>query len=415
MDQTALELLVNHPAEAARLCGSSLLTDQLHGQWIRDMTTGSGDMTLLAHRGSFKTTCLCYAIAVSLCIYPQKNILFLRKTDGDVIEVIRQVRQILQHDAMRILTRRIWDKPLSLVRSDQFSLTTDCYCAPRGAAQLLGQGIRGSLTGKHADIVITDDIVNLQDRLSPAEREYTCGVYRELQNIRIPGGRIINTGTPWHLEDAISLMPSPVRWDCHTTGLLTPGQIEGLRRSMTPSLFAANYELRHMAEDHALFSGDIRWTEDAELLRGGTAHLDAAYGGRDFTALTLGRLEAGRVCLYGRLWSGHVDQHLQEIIGLCRELDCFPIHVETNGDKGYLARELRSLGVPVHAYSERTDKHHKISTHLHKWWPEITFLRGTDEKYLRQITDYHQGASHDDAPDSAACLLRTLDRPSLHL
>lgn len=63
---------------------------------------------------------------------------------------------------------------------------------------MLGIGIGGSLTGKHADIVITDDIVNLRDRMSAAERERTIAVYRELQNIKNRGGRIINTGTPWH-------------------------------------------------------------------------------------------------------------------------------------------------------------------------------------------------------------------------
>lgn len=415
MDQAALDLLVRQPALVARLCGSDKLTDTLHGAWIRQMLTGQGDMTLLAHRGSYKTTCLCYAIAFTLCLQPRKNIIFLRKTDGDVIEVIRQVRQILQHDAMKLLTDRIWGHPVEMVRADQFSLTTTCYAAPRGAAQLLGQGIRGSLTGKHADLIVTDDIVNLQDRLSPVEREYTRGVYRELQNIRIPGGRIINTGTPWHREDAISLMPSPERWDWRRTGLLNDAQVEKLRRSMPPPLFAANYELRHLSEDGALFSGVPCWTEDAALLHGGFAHLDASYGGKDFTALTCGRIADGKAYLYGQLWRGHVDTHLDEILDACRRLQCQPIHVETNGDKGYLARAIREKRFPVRAYQEHANKHHKISTILHRWWRDVVFLAGTDAAYIEQITDYHEHAAHDDAPDSAACLLRLLGRPTLYL
>lgn len=415
MDRAALELLVQRPAYVARLCGSDRLTDELHGSWIRQMLTGSTDMTLLAHRGSYKTTCLCYAIAISLCIYPRRNMIFLRKTDGDVIEVIRQVKQILQHDAMKLLARRIWGEPLELVRSDQFSLTTSCYAAPRGAAQLLGQGIRGSLTGKHADVIITDDIVNLQDRLSAAEREYTCGIYRELQNIRIPGGRIINTGTPWHKEDAISLMPSPQRWDWQRTRLITPQQAEHLRSVMPPSLFAANYELRHLAEEGALFAAQPPSNGEQSLLYGGVAHLDASYGGRDYTALTCGKRHGDTIYLYGRLWQGHVDSHLEEILLLCNQLQCSPLHVETNGDKGYLAREIRRMGYSVHPYQEHANKHHKISTILHRWWPKVVFIHGTDEAYIRQIIDYHEHAAHDDAPDSAACLLRLLDRPTLYL
>ena len=77
------------------------------------------------------------------------------------------------------------------------------------------------MTGKHADIILTDDIVNLQDRISAVERKRICGVYQELQNIRNPGGRILNTGTPWHPDDAFRLMPPPEKYDCYQTGLLT--------------------------------------------------------------------------------------------------------------------------------------------------------------------------------------------------
>lgn len=410
MDRDALTLMLDHPARVARMCGASLLTDRLHGRWIRSMLLDKGDMTLLAHRGSYKTTCLCYAIAMALCIFPEKNIIFLRKTDSDVTEVIRQVKSILLSDPMKALTSRIWGRPVLPLRSDQFSITTDCYTAPRGAAQLLGQGIRGSLTGKHADIIITDDIVNLQDRLSPVEREYTCGIYRELQNIRNPGGRIINTGTPWHPDDAISLMPKPQRWDVKKTRLLTRKQINALRASLPPALFAANYELRHIAEADALFPGDTVWTEDASLLRDCIAHLDASYGGSDYTALTCARRHGETVYLYGRLWRGHVDHVIGEVLKECQRLLCAPIYLETNGDKGYLARDLRSRGIPVRPYFERDNKHHKIASILHRWWPKLVFLKGTDEAYLRQITDYHEHAAHDDAPDSAACILRVLER-----
>ncbi|MGN0747510.1 MAG: hypothetical protein ACI4ML_12600, partial [Aristaeellaceae bacterium] len=369
MDREALSLLVNQPARVARWCGADRLRDEPHGRWIRQMLLGEKDMTLLAHRGSYKTTCLCCALAIGLIVYPERNTIFLRKTDSDVTEVLRQVKAMLRADAMQALSARLWGRPVQLLRSDQFTLTADCYTAPRGAAQLLGQGIRGSLTGKHADLIVTDDIVNLQDRLSPAERAYTCSVYRELQNIRNPGGRIINAGTPWHRDDAISLMPNPQRWDVRRTRLLSRSQVDALRRSMPPSLFAANYELRHMASEDALFTGEPAWAEDASCLQGGVAHLDAAYGGSDYTALSCGKRDGDRVYLYGRLWHGHVDSVLEEILGLCAQLGCTPIHVETNGDKGYLAREIRSRGYPVRCYQERAEKHNKIATFLYKWWP----------------------------------------------
>ena len=413
MRAEALELLLKHPAQVGRWCGFSRLTDELHGEWMRQMLTGTGDMTILAHRGSYKTTCVSVVLATLLCVEPEKNILFLRKTDRDVGEMLRQVKGVLCCDAMRTLTAELYGTPVVPLRSSGFALTASCYASPRGAVQLLGHGIGGSLTGKHADFIFTDDIVNQQDRVSAAMREKTRRIYQELQNIRNPGGRIINIGTPWHPEDAISLMPVPQVWDCYHTGLLTQEELDNRRAAMEPSLFAANYELRHLASEDALIRTPPTFTEDASLLRDGFAHVDAAYGGGDFTAFTAGKLHDGQVILYGRLWPGHADQVLPVIVSLCRQLMVSPIWCETNGDKGYLARELRRQGLSVRPYAEHTPKAVKISTYLHKWWPRTVFLRSTDQSYLEQILSWSELAPHDDAPDSAACMLRLLDRKDL--
>ncbi len=408
--EAALSLLLNEPAQVARWCGLSKLRDDLHGAWLREMLTGQEDITLLAHRGSYKTTCLAFAMAAMLLVYPTRNILFLRKTEEDVVEVIRQVKKLLDTGAMQHLASCIYGRPIEVSRTDMFSVHTSCFGAMRGTQQLLGLGIGGSLTGKHADVVITDDIVNLSDRLSAAERRRTAGVYQELQNIRNPGGRIINTGTPWHPEDAISRMPNVRRFDCYRTGLLDEGKLRSLRQAMTPSLFAANYELRHIATDGALFAESPETGAPCEWIRDGVCHIDAAYGGEDFTALTCAKIAGDRVYLYGRLWPCHIDRVMDEALGECARLLCGPIWVETNGDKGYVARELRARGAMVHAYAEHSPKHMKIATVLRKWWPRVIFIEGTDRAYIDQILDYTIDAAHDDAPDSAASLLRVLDR-----
>lgn len=111
------------------------------------------------------------------------------------------------------------------------------YCA----CQLLGLGIKTSITGKHADLVITDDIVNLNDRISPAERTRIKLAYNELQNIKNRNGRFINTGTPWHKEDAISMMPNVKKYDCYQTGLIGREKLEELRQKGLPTkLYSEN-------------------------------------------------------------------------------------------------------------------------------------------------------------------------------
>ena len=410
MNRDALRLMVQRPAQVARWCGFPLLNDDLHGSWMRQMLLGREDMTLLAHRGSYKTTCLASAMAISMCVYPMRNMLFMRKTEGDVVEIIRQVRQMLQSDAMLFLTQKLWGEPVNILRADQFSITTDCYAASRGASQLLGQGTRGSLTGKHADIIITDDIVNLLDRTSPQEREHTRAIYQELQNIRNPGGRIINTGTPWHPQDAISLMPRVQRYDCYQTGLLAPAQLDELRRSMSPTLFAANYELKHIGDDNALFAQPPAYFDDPLLLRDGIAHIDAAYGGEDYTAFTCGKRDGDTLYLYGQMWHGHVDTVLDRIIADCQRLKCGPIMCESNADKSFLAKEIMQKGFKARPYTEKENKYLKIAEYLRKWWGNIVWLEGTGREYLAQIMDYTEDAEHDDAPDSAACVCRWFDR-----
>lgn len=405
----ALIQMTEHAEQVGRWCGFGLLTDDLHGKWLDAMINGKDDLTILAHRGSYKTTCLTIALAVLLCCHPKQNIIFLRKAEDDVAEVIKQTRQLIDSEPLKYLTACLYGKPVAVVRSNASEITTSAYASPRGSAQLLGIGTGGSITGKHADVVITDDIVNVKDRHSRAERERVKGIYMELQNIRNRGGRIINTGTPWHKEDAISIMPNVQRYDCYTTGLITQDKLDALRHSMSPSLFAANYELRHIAAENALFDTAPQFTPNAALLRDGIAHVDAAYGGEDYTALTCGKRVGDKLYMYGRLWHRHVSTVQDALIAETQRLMCAPIYMETNADKGFLGREM-GQGVAVRKYHEGMNKYLKISTYLKKWWRNIVWLDGTDPEYLSQIMDYTEEAEHDDAPDSAACVCRILDR-----
>lgn len=401
--------LIRNPMALGRALGYKDFR-KMHGDWMIKMLTAKEDMTLQAHRGSYKTTCLCVVIALLMIWRRDQNIIFLRKTDSDVAEVVAAVLRILQHPLMRDIYKALTGADLQIIRSNSTEITTSAYIAPRGSSQLLGIGIGGSLTGKHADIIITDDIVNAKDRQSRAERDRTKAVYMELQNVKNRGGRIINTGTPWHKEDCFTLMPEPMRFDCYHTGLMTEAQIEQKRHEMSPSLFAANYELQHIATENALFSTPPEYTDETEILRDGVAHIDAAYGGDDYTAFTCARRVGDTIYMYGRIWQKHVDLVLDACIAEAQRLMCAPIMCEDNGDKGYVAKEINNQGGIGRKYHEKENKYVKISTFLRKWWGNIVWLRGTDPEYIAQIMDYTEDAEHDDAPDSAAVLCRYYDR-----
>lgn len=402
----AAELLIHNPIAFGHAVGFDKL-GTLHNAWIQDMVRGSEDKTLQAHRGSYKTTCVSIALAEIIVLLPNLKTLFMRKTDADVKEVVRQVRNLLLSPYMEALCEKIHGKPLILITVSATEISTNLAADNKGTSQLVACGVNGSLTGKHFDRIFTDDIVNVQDRISRAERDHTKTIYQELQNIRNRGGRIFNTGTPWHKEDAFSMMPNIEKHDCYSTGLISGDELQTIKSSMTSSLFAANYELRHIASDDVIFDTPQMGAESC-LAEQGICHIDAAYGGDDYTAFTIARKKGATYYLYGRLWHKHVDNCMDEIIRLRKSFNAGEIYCETNADKGYLAKALRAKGERAVTYHENMNKFLKITSYLKAEWRNVVFVAGTDDAYIDQICDYNENVEHDDAPDSAASIVKRL-------
>lgn len=342
-----------------------------------------------------------------MIIDPNLAMGFFRKTDDDVKEIVKQVSMILQSDVMQHFTHKIYNKDLILTVDNAQELSTNLKTSTRGSSQLIGLGIKTSVTGKHFDLVITDDIVNLKDRISKPERELIKTSYMELENVKNRGGRFLNSGTPWHKEDAISSMPNKQIYDCYNTGLMSREQIEDIRNKMTPSLFAANYELKHVADGDALFTNPLFILNSTpELLYNGVAHVDAAFGGEDATAFTGLQKIGNMILIIGKRWPRHIDDCINEIVYLMNYYRLGSIAVERNADKGYVAQNLSKAGLYVDDYDEHMNKYIKISTYLRRYWKNIRFLEETDSEYVNEILDYNENAAHDDSPDSASSLIR---------
>jgi len=382
----------------------------IHNEWIKMFLFSKDDLTLQAHRGSYKTTCLSIAIALMIVVFPWTNILFMRKTDGDVKEIIKQISKLLKTDLYQALAKVLWGKELILTAESAFEIDTNLKRNARGTSQLVGIGHKGSITGKHFDIIITDDIVNINDRISKADRERTKITYQELQNVKNRGGRIINTGTPWHKEDAFTLMPNPIKYDCYSTGMMTDKEIQEIRGKMTTSLFAANYELKHIADEDAMFtSPTIDDGTNTELIYGGICHIDASYGGGDGTAFTIAKKHKDKIYVYGELKQQHIDDVLEGFEAKREYYKAGTLYNESNADKGYLNKKIKP---PKKSYHENMNKYIKISTYLRENWDRIVFIKDTDKEYINQILDYTENAEHDDAPDSLASLLREMEKPT---
>lgn len=404
--QEAIEFLIEYPYLLGHLVGFKDLTE-MHNDWIKDMILGDQDESLQAHRGSYKTSCVSVALADIMVLFPNDKTMFMRKTDADVKEVLMTTKNILLSAAMQTIVKAIYGRTLSLPTFSATAITTNLITSVKGTAQLVGIGTKSSLTGKHFDRIFTDDIVNVEDRISKAERERTKIVYQELQNIKNRGGRIFNTGTPWHKDDCFTIMPTPKRYDWKATGLISAEEAENIKAHMTNSLFAANYELRHVAEDDIIFDNP-QTGADASLVEQGYSHVDAAYWGSDTTAFTIIKRHGEKLYVFGKMWEKHVDNCMDMIEMYHNQFNCGKMYNELNADKGYLAKQFRQRGIRVVSYNENENKYIKITSYLKFEWRNVVFVEGTDEKYIQQIVDFNENADHDDCADSLASLIRAV-------
>lgn len=407
-ERKIIKKIKTEPWKIARAVGFEDVREYPHNEWMKEIIFGKTDYTLMSHRGSYKSSVLSVCIALLMVLQPEKNILFFRKTDTDVSEMIKMVGKALESKVIQNISNLIYGEPVAIIKQTTDSITTNLFQSASGAEQLLGLGVKSSITGKHADIVFTDDICNINDRLSRADRERTKTQYMELQNIKNRGGRIINLGTKWHKDDVFILMKNIHIYTYKETGLIDDATITELKASMTASLFACNYELKIIADEDVLFANEKVGAPIENVINAKWSHIDAAYGGQDYTAYTTAKRIDGTLYVYGKLWHKSVDDVLEEILSIKKELLTEKITCENNGDKGYLKKEIKRRNERCTDYHENMNKYLKITTYLKAEWNNIVFVDGTDEDYINQITDYNENAEHDDAPDSLACMCRLL-------
>ena len=98
------------------------------------------DQTLLAHRGSYKTTDLSLFLALHSVIRPNENVMFFRKTDDDVTEVVTQARKILKSGAMGQIVFNLYETDLKLLKENNSEIHTNLCTSTKGVSQVVGLG-----------------------------------------------------------------------------------------------------------------------------------------------------------------------------------------------------------------------------------------------------------------------------------
>jgi hypothetical protein len=350
-----------------------------------------------------------------MLFHPNDRILLTRKTFGAAADEIKAISQAMQTRQIQELFKQAHGRYPKAVMSREGRLTYNFKKTITPEGNIIGMGIDQGITGLHFDKIVNDDFITLRDRISKAERERTKEIVREIQtNIIDPGKGSIWTGTPWHREDAWKVINTfcPIaRYPISENCFLPAELVEMKKRTTTPYLYSANYELDLKKDESLLFSEPIFSTGWDYSKPGVMAQVDAAYDGTHFCALTIAsptRKEGGNQYYQaiGFAYPGNIKDWVPQIAKLCKKYRVGYVYTESNPDKGYTADKMREHGLRVKDYSEGMNKYLKISTCLFDAWPFIEWSPDCDEEYMMQITDWKEGIEPDDAPDSASSLFR---------
>jgi len=416
-DEETLRIVAREPHRLGRLVGKDKLTP-LHSKWILYCWDSDGPRALQAFRGGYKTTAISIIGSVVWMIYhPNDRIAIIRKNFKAAAEVVRAIAEAMERPEIQALFEIACGiiPRAKIAREGSLTYSFKNTVTPEGNITALG--IDSGVTGLHFDKVICDDIITLKDRISRAERERTAEIVMEIAtNIIEPGKGSAWIGTPWHRDDAWNVIRGfcdIVKYPLSKYNFIGAKEAEKKRLTTTPFLYAANYELEIRKDESALFAEPVYSQGWDHSVGGAMAHVDAAYDGDHYCALTIaaplpkkGGETVTRYQIIGFTYPGNVKNWLDEIVRLCRKYRAGAVYAENNPDKGYTADRLREKGLRVRDYAERMNKHLKISTHLYEVWQRLDWDPGTDEEYLNQILDYREGSEPDDAPDSAASLFR---------
>jgi hypothetical protein len=350
-----------------------------------------------------------------MLFHPNDRILLTRKSFKAAAEVIKAIAKAMQTTEIQELFKQAHGRYPKTKIDREGNLTYSFKTTNTIEGNITGMGIDQGITGYHFDKIINDDIITLRDRISRAERERTVEMVREIAtNIIDPGKGSAWTGTPWHNDDAwkaIRRFTRIAQYPISRYNFIGEEAVAKKKRTTTPYLFAANYELVLGKDESLLFSDPVWPCKWDYSIRGAVAQVDTAFDGDHYCALTImapTRKVNGEQYYQavGFTYPGHIKDFEPRIALLCKKYHVKYVHVEKNADQGESAKRLQALGLRVKGYMEDTNKHVKISMHLYPIWQYIEWAAETDEEYLVQIKEYKEGVEPDDAPDSAAALVK---------
>lgn len=267
-----------------------------------------------------------------------------------------------------------------------------------------------SLRGRHPKRVILDDPVTPDDK-SEATRKQVKRIYDEIvkltKNVSIIGQPVHKLDLYQNLRPLVQKMEVPYGSIPELDADLEAQRMAGVDEAS----IQASYFLNIVSDGSTPFE-NIKYIDEMPIEPGKNtvAFIDPAFGGTDYTAITIMCGYMQGVAVVGFAWQRSWEHCLDEIVELCERYNVGRMAFETNKtgeqplDVIRTALKVRNLRLGLVGIWSNTNKHSRImaaGTYAHL----IHLCKRSNQAYTDQTIQYEQGAKNDDAPDSlASCM-----------
>lgn len=407
------------PHEFGHLLGYTKLTPT-HGEWIKKFLRYQRFDILQAHRGSYKTTCGIVAMILLFLCFPNMRLLIVRKTGDLASAVLKTIQKhMIDSDVIRLYLFSRWgivDASTNIWSSERTTFSFKKAITPDPS--ITAAGVGASITGAHFDYIWPDDIVTIEDRYSPAERNWTIAYFRELENLIDPLGQTRLSGTPWHESDVFSIFPEELFDGCRFpfgTVDLPEEELKEIAARKTRLPYAewcCNYLLTHVQDNDTIGAFETTDNWDAQYC---VAFIDPSFSDKtdtDATAVAIVGAAKGKLIFTGMKFPKSISDastrraildFLQRFMPIetviesqLADTSIFFIDAFKADEAMYPVKQLWTIK------RQFRNKHERIAATVIANKPSMLILSGTQQEYSIAVSRYYKGAAHNDEIDALA-------------
>jgi len=214
--QTQIDL-IRQQAESSllsfiKLVAPHLLIGAIHEEliaWWTRSEAKDNQLTLLP-RGHLKSKMVAYRAAWWITKYPETTIMYVSATADLAEKQLYQIKNIIDSP----IYRRYWGDMIvpDEGKREKWSVSEISVDHPKRKEEgvrdptVVAVGLTANTTGKHADVVVLDDIVVPNNAYTEEGREKVSSMYSQLASIENPGAKEWVVGTRYHPKDIYDTM-----------------------------------------------------------------------------------------------------------------------------------------------------------------------------------------------------------------